>query len=418
MNLIRMTKADQMNRPNLKFEKPHASNPASLLRSLTIIATISVLFIMTASTYGLYTVYARHIVTGAEDDAVDVSNALLNAHRNLLLSEENGRSVVRIDDNSVEALDRDLRKFLKPFSIIKIKIYSPRKEILYSTDRKIIGHMDVNNVRLGRALAGNNDSLLEKKEEVLDLADEKHFDVDVVETYVPIRDKLGKIIGSFEIYVDVTKYRNEHINVVVTSAIMLLLVISAVHVGALVVVRKLTGQLKTVHAELEQMAIKDELTGIFNRRHILSKANFKAISRQREGELTIGVLNMDVDYFKSVNDTYGHLVGDEVLKEISRRLTDSCRASDLAGRIGGEEFIVLLPDTAMTEIIAIAERIHRSVGEKPFHVEQHDLAVTISIGVACTRPGEKDLSQAIRRADTALYRAKNMGRNRIEIADT
>ena len=131
---------------------------------------------------------------------------------------------------------------------------------------------------------------------------------------------------------------------------------------------------------------------------------------------TIGVLIIDIDHFKDVNDTYGHLVGDEVLKELSHRLKNSCRSYDLAGRLGGEEFTLILPDTAMPEIIAIAKRVHSSIGEKPFLVEGHSLTVTICIGVSCTRQNEEDFIPALKRADIELYRAKNNGRNRIEIA--
>ncbi len=388
----------------LKNKKYKEQYPTSLLRSLVIIGAISLVIVMVASTSGFYTVYSRHIVATAEHDAVQLSNALLDEHKDLMLAvDKDGMSSLSIDNRSIPHLDSHLRKFLRPFSILKIKIYSDGKKIIYSTDRKIIGKIDLHNKRLARALAGQNDSLLEKKEQVLDLADEQRFDVDVVETYVPIRDKSSKVIGSFEIYVDVTKYRSELLQVVVTSSVILLLVLLFVYACALFIIRKMTEQLKRAHDELENMAITDELTGIFNRRHILSRSNLKIHPCATDKELpgTIGVLIIDIDHFKEVNDNYGHLAGDEVLKEnSSRRLVkESCRSYDLAGRLGGEEFTLILPDTAMPEIIAIAKRVHSSIGEKPFLVDGHSLTVTICIGVSCTWQHEEDFLPAPKRAD-------------------
>ena len=123
---------------------------------------------------------------------------------------------------------------------------------------------------------------------------------------------------------------------------------------------------------------------------------------------------MDIDYFKSFNDTHGHAVGDEVLKEFSARIQRSVRGVDLVSRIGGEEFVVIMPDTDLGIASVVAERLRKSFADEPFQVtaDVGSVTVTCSIGVAMSHAGD-DPDSLLRRADDALYRAKNDGRNRV-----
>jgi two-component system cell cycle response regulator len=163
-----------------------------------------------------------------------------------------------------------------------------------------------------------------------------------------------------------------------------------------------------------EMAITDALTGLNNRRYMethLASLVEQAAARGKP----IAVLILDIDYFKAVNDRYGHDAGDDVLREFSLRIRKSIRNIDLACRYGGEEFVIVMPETDMAVATMVAERIRRRIATEPFAIQQgaHNLEVTISIGIAAIG-GEGDTAAAIlKRADTALYRAKRDGRNRV-----
>jgi two-component system cell cycle response regulator len=162
-----------------------------------------------------------------------------------------------------------------------------------------------------------------------------------------------------------------------------------------------------------EMAVVDQLTGLNNRRYLeshLPPLVQQAIHRGR----SLSVMLVDVDHFKSVNDTYGHHAGDDVLKELAQRLRRSTRGIDLACRYGGEEFVVVMPDTDGEDARDAADRIRRSVAADPFVLASgRALAVTISAGVATVDRTDDTPESVIDRADRALYRAKSEGRNRV-----
>ena len=163
------------------------------------------------------------------------------------------------------------------------------------------------------------------------------------------------------------------------------------------------------------MALVDSLTGVFNRRYF--EAHFdKILERARhENYKSVGVLMLDIDKFKLVNDTHGHPVGDEVLKEFAKRITNSMRPSDLVARIGGEEFVVVLPESRPEQIMMIAERVRALIADTPFPIKSgaETLPVTVSIGATVTRPEPETATDIMKRADDALYQAKDTGRNKV-----
>ncbi|HZT25615.1 MAG TPA: PleD family two-component system response regulator [Pseudolabrys sp.] len=168
-----------------------------------------------------------------------------------------------------------------------------------------------------------------------------------------------------------------------------------------------------VQASIE-MAITDALTGLFNRRYMethLATLVEQAASRGKP----LALLILDIDYFKAINDGYGHDAGDDVLREFALRIRKSIRNIDLACRYGGEEFVIVMPETDMAVATMVAERIRRRIAGEPFVIQQgvRNLDVTISVGIAAF-DGAKDTAAAVlKRADTALYRAKRDGRNRV-----
>jgi two-component system cell cycle response regulator len=163
-----------------------------------------------------------------------------------------------------------------------------------------------------------------------------------------------------------------------------------------------------------EMAITDALTGLHNRRYMETHLGTLVEQAATRGK-PISVLVLDIDYFKSVNDTYGHDAGDDVLREFAIRLRKSIRNIDLACRYGGEEFVIVMPETDMGVATMVAERLRRRIAAEPFAIQQDMrlLDVTISIGIAARAEAGDTAATILKRADQALYRAKRDGRNRV-----
>ncbi len=179
-------------------------------------------------------------------------------------------------------------------------------------------------------------------------------------------------------------------------------------VGSAVHVKQLQDQLLERNTELDRTSRTDALTGLYNRRHLDDELRRQGSTAQRHDE-QLSLILFDIDHFKHVNDTYGHPTGDLVLQEFARRLTRELRAADVAGRWGGEEFLLILPRTDLGGAMEVAERIRIATAAHPISAAGHEVSVTVSAGVA-VGPAEPD--ELVRRVDTALYRAKATGRNR------
>jgi two-component system, cell cycle response regulator len=171
----------------------------------------------------------------------------------------------------------------------------------------------------------------------------------------------------------------------------------------------------SVKASIE-MAITDPLTGLYNRRYLETHLNHLIEHYINRGK-ALSVVAVDVDFFKAINDTHGHDVGDKVLQELSLRLRANTRSVDLCCRVGGEEFIMVLPNTATELSSRIAERLRRAVATRSFECGlTQPVPVTVSAGVATLQGSEDTLEKLLKRADQALYAAKREGRNRIIVA--
>ncbi len=171
-------------------------------------------------------------------------------------------------------------------------------------------------------------------------------------------------------------------------------------------------KLRSNYEENLNLAVKDTLTGLFNRRYLMTHFE-RMLQNARENEKDLCVLLFDLDKFKSVNDTYGHNVGDEVLKIFAQRVSDKVRSFDLFARMGGEEFVAVLPNITQELALQISERLRHEVEREPFPVstEEGVLRVTTSIGGAIIKGGNATVEDALKRADDALYSAKDTGRN-------
>jgi diguanylate cyclase (GGDEF)-like protein len=166
--------------------------------------------------------------------------------------------------------------------------------------------------------------------------------------------------------------------------------------------------------ETQTQAITDALTGLHNRRGLYQTGEFEFL-RARRIHRPFSILMFDIDHFKKINDTYGHAVGDQILQQLALRCAKTSRATDLLGRYGGEEFIILLTETNLEAAKLIGERLRQSIMSTPFSTDSGELVVTASIGVTESNPADT-LNTLIERADAALYQAKHAGRNRVAVA--
>jgi diguanylate cyclase (GGDEF)-like protein len=182
-------------------------------------------------------------------------------------------------------------------------------------------------------------------------------------------------------------------------------------------IKHLQDDLKRSNELLLELSNTDHLTGLFNRRYLMEALD-KEVQRSNRKGGNLSLIIMDIDHFKKVNDTFGHLQGDVVLQRVALNLQKELRSYDIAARYGGEEFIAVLPDATLKEATFVANRVRQSIQGVKFGGALSPLAITVSLGVA-TFPvlGCSTMDAFIKLADDALYRAKANGRNRVEVYD-
>jgi two-component system, cell cycle response regulator len=170
------------------------------------------------------------------------------------------------------------------------------------------------------------------------------------------------------------------------------------------------------HDQLRFQATHDALTGVWNRGEILETLR-RELERAARSKTATGILMLDIDHFKTINDTYGHLTGDGVLKEVTQRITKAVRGYDSLGRYGGEEFLIVLPGCSREQIDLGAERVRSAVDNGPILINESKVTVTVSIGAAVTSRCSVSDMALLAAADSALYRAKETGRNQTVLSD-
>lgn len=231
--------------------------------------------------------------------------------------------------------------------------------------------------------------------------------------------KIGDIRGGISLSFDVSQVEKEMKK---TNFILLLLII--VNISSLLsiiyfFVFRLNRKLRKAHSEIERLATTDDLTGLYNRRYFFGQLrdNLNISKRYKH---PLGCILLDIDFFKKVNDTFGHDAGDKVLSETAAAIRAACRETDIVGRYGGEEIVVLLPETDGHGSYVVAEKIRVKVEGLQFSsVDGRSFVITISAGVAVLNPeditDQEDYGQLIKSADIALYHAKEHGRNRVAV---
>jgi diguanylate cyclase (GGDEF)-like protein/PAS domain S-box-containing protein len=186
-------------------------------------------------------------------------------------------------------------------------------------------------------------------------------------------------------------------------------------VSKVVVVSRDITEMKRLEHELREMAATDTLTGLPNRRHFLSQLDQETARVSRANDHCAAVLMIDIDFFKQVNDSFGHSTGDSALRHLAGLMRQELRKIDTLGRLGGEEFGIILPNADLPAAEIFAERLRKVVAESPVQYLGHAIPLTISIGVTEIKVDDSSADDTLMRADRALYRAKELGRNRVTI---
>lgn len=178
-------------------------------------------------------------------------------------------------------------------------------------------------------------------------------------------------------------------------------------------VAKRTEDLQILNEKLKYLATRDSLTDVLNRGSFFETAQQLLVLSQRQ-KSTASFILMDLDYFKRINDTYGHFIGDKVLIHFTQTLQSFLRKSDLLGRVGGEEFAIFLPDTGLDAACQLADKIRQTISNAALEVEDKTVTYTVSLGVESSEPEDQSIDELFKRADLKLYGAKDKGRDRVE----
>ncbi len=227
--------------------------------------------------------------------------------------------------------------------------------------------------------------------------------------------KIGSLIGAVSLKIPITELVNHTQTTKLLIALTSFVILGLIIATSYGLIWRLVISLDIAQQHLIQLAQTDELTGLTNRRSILKRLK-EEHERAARNHDPICVMIADVDFFKKINDSLGHPAGDYVLKSVTARMKAELRSYDIIGRIGGEEFVVVTPNTSLDDAVILADRLRKTIGSVPFIYQGTELLVTLSIGVA-EMGASSGVEDAIKRADAALYRAKQCGRNRVEVDD-
>jgi len=316
------------------------------------------------------------------------------------------------------ALDHDLRQLASGLSVVKVKIYDLNGLTVYSTDRSQIGENKLANPGYLRARDGYPASNITYRES-FDAWEGQISDRHILATYVPVHGyDAAPVEAVLEVYSDVTDlvarmHRSQWtiLAAVLGAMALIYLVIQLILVRYKRLLREQEAARVAQEERIRHQAYHDSLTGLPNRARFGEQLE-EALRRAKRNGTPLGLLFLDLDLFKRVNDSLGHDAGDALLRLAAERIRRAVREADLLFRMAGDEFIVLLEDVRGPEEAAmVAGRVLEGVAE-PLQVGEHQLAITASIGIALYPDDETVGERLIKAADTAMYRAKELGRNR------
>ena len=346
------------------------------------------------------------------------ANTLWPRHSAYVIGAQNIAPAELASRPEVRALGRDLRLLKRGLDVVKVKIYDLDGLTVYSTDPKQIGENHAANPGFRVAAGGAPASRLTFRDR-FDDSDGRIADRNIISSYVPVRaNDNGPVQAVMEIYSDVTRVveRMERTQWQIVAGVIgaTLLLYALILWYAWRSERAVLAQDAQRRADEERVrhqAYHDSLTGLANRTSFAEHLE-EAIRRARRAKWALAVMFLDLDRFKVVNDSLGHDAGDELLRIAARRLQDTLRESDLLFRMGGDEFTVLLENVrGPEEAAAVAARMIEAIGT-PLKLGEHELQVSVSIGIALYPKDDELGERLVKSADAAMYRAKELGRNR------
>ena len=270
-----------------------------------------------------------------------------------------------------------------------------------------------------------NIEVIHKKEEKaynLISQGEKDDAINLLKSWDYIKNQ-KELVNSTEILTNIVKNRvQENIsfrkNIIIITFIILLLLFAILIFSWYISIKTWRDNIKKrkeKEKEIIYLNYHDSLTGLYNRRYFM-QAGEDEIERAERNKKSLALMMIDIDYFKDVNDTYGHAAGDKVLKNLANILKDSVREIDIVGRLGGEEFGIILPDTNIINAEKAAERLRKNIEDSSIQFEEESISITVSIGVSSYTQKVYNMSDLLHEADIALYKAKDRGRNCVQIA--
>ena len=383
--------------------------------SITSFVAMSITVILLGTFYRQVAI--QQVIEMGESKNVELTMAFSNSLRSLytpLLDSEPELSRDRLKDHpKIAELHRAVQKKMRGLSVIKVKIYNKDGLTVFSSDPKQIGGDKSSNPGFVSALTGQVISALTHRGNIYGF-EGLIFDRDILSSYIPIR--LGRsdasIEGVFELYADVTtlvqRVRQTQIKIVVgVTLILALLYVCLFFIVRYAdrLLREQENHSRRREKALADQAIRDPLTDLYNRRHFDQRFS-EEIARANRDQLILGVLLCDLDGFKYLNDTQGHQAGDVALKAVAKTLLDFVRGADLVFRWGGDEFMVVLPNTNRDGIMVVGERIRKGVGELG---KKGYSDLDVSIGVAIYPEHGTQADELVQLVDRALYIAKKGG---------
>lgn len=310
-------------------------------------------------------------------------------------------------------IDYKLKAEMNQFQIDKVHFFRKDGKVIYSTIKEKIGSMNTHSYF--HEIVAKGRSYFTIKHDGDSSSEDEKIKTDIIEIYIPIL-KNNKFQSAFELYYDISKEMNQFNEL--SSIIMKvnifgsLLASFLLYIVAYITSRK-NLEIKKYQEKLKTQAHTDALTNLYNRRYFFEMARFLMNVSQRNKE-KISICIIDIDNFKKINDTYGHIMGDYVIKTLASELTALTRNSDMVVRYGGEEFVILFPNTDIYGAQSISNKICKHIEALTVSLDKIKLNFSISIGISEYKDAQC-LDTFVHNADTALYTAKNSGKNRVVI---
>ena len=423
MMLIKVIAGENMTFQDLKpdpcFENALdcSEDPRILLRKFFWIGLLCLVVLLILATYGIYRVFSWRLVESAHTEAQAICQVVLvKEKKHLLAFDDQDQARLDLPDDEKSGFEKRLKKYLAPFAIDAVWVWDQRHRVINRPGNHQDKPMVTPSSALAQALAGGSLTRLEKSSDASFQGGKSHSSKEQMVSYLPIRGEHEyEVLGAFEIRRSIEGYRAEIRRGVAFSAILLSTVLLALFACVFLLVKRGAQRLAKAQDILHAMAITDPLTGIYNRREVLARAE-ESFWGQKRGNCRnvsgyFSILMIDFDDFKNINDSYGHPVGDRVLQDLVLRIQTVLRPTDMVGRVGGEEFLVVLPGANSQQCQEVAERLRKAVGDMPFEVGDLQTYGSVSIGGATANSMDSGLEALLQRADKGLYRAKNLGKD-------